>query len=266
MSKHQNKMLSKKQKIIKISLLVIFAITFFIFEKVNAQFVNNANNPSLSIDHTADKSIILNIHKSGGKYLLQGAIKLVDGAKSDYVDSYQIYKGKAYDGRVVSFSGKPLGYFPANDMAIVICRDNFNPNAQDRGGCEELSEGDIQLRIPYFTNGRYVDFYNKNSEKILTVDISSVAVCNENSVCENSENINNCPSDCQKNESAINTNQNQNNKPPDISPTDNQTDQEQQKNNAAPYIIIAVLVIFVGTIIFFWIKRKRNDQSDLNSY
>lgn len=246
------------------SLLVILAITFFIFEKVSAQFVNNANNSSLSTNHTADKSIILNIHKSVGKYLLQGAIKLVDGAKSDYVDSYQIYKGKTYNGVVISFSKKPLGYFPANDMIIVRCWDNFSPNAKDRGGCYELIDGDIKIRVPYFPNGKYVDFYNADSQKILSVDISSVAICNENSVCENSENINTCPSDCQKNESAINTNQTQNNKPSGMQPAYNQVGQEQQRNNATPYIIIAVLVILVGTIIFFWIKRKRNDQNDLD--
>lgn len=240
-------------------ILVIFALLFFIFAKVNAQFVNNANNPSLSTDHTADKSIILNIHKSGGKYALQGAIKLVDGAKSNYVDSYQLYKRKAYNGGVISFSGKPLGYFPANNMVIVICRDNFNPNAQDRGGCEEIFKGDIQLRVPYFPNGKYADFYNTNSEKILTVDISSVAVCNENSVCENSENIDNCPSDCQKNEPLADTNQIQNSKPINISPTNNQTNQKQQKNNPVPYIIIVIFIIFAGIMIFFWIKRKRSE-------
>lgn len=247
------------------SLLVLFTITFFTLGKVNAQFVNNSN-PNLSTQHTTDKSIILNIHKSSGKYLLQGAIKLVDGAKSDYVDSYQIYKGKAYDGGIVSFSGKPLGYFSANDMVIVICRDNFNPNDQEYGGCEEISEGNIQLRIPYFPNGKYVDFYNKNSEKILTVDISSVAVCNENSACENSENISNCPTDCQKNESTDNTDQTQNSKPSDLSPINNQVDQGQQKNNLIPYIIIAIIIVFVGMVIFIWIKKKRNGRDDFNYY
>lgn len=245
----------------KASLLVVFTVLILNIAKTDAEFAlqTSTNSPDLTAEHITDKSIMLNIHKSGGKYALQDVIKISDGAKSGYLDDYQIYKGKTYNGRVVSYLGKTLGYFPASDMQIVICRDNFDSKTSDEGGCEEISDGDIPLRIPYFPNGKDVEIYSPQGEKIFTANLSAVAVCNENNVCENSENIDNCPSDCQKNEPAIDTNKIQNNKSLDISSINNQTEQNQQKNNLLPYIITACFAILAGIIIFFWIKRKRSE-------
>lgn len=254
-------MLQKKIQQRKENLLIAFVLcTLFIF----------GQTAIARADVTVDTSIILNVHKSGGIYSLSEAIRVADGAKSGYTDDLQLFKGKIYNGNVVSFFGKSLGYFAAPELVFVLCKDNFSPTATDHGGCEDLPDGDSQLRVPYFPNGKYVDFYNTRSEKILTVDISSVATCNENNTCEATfENEINCPSDCHSQtpiiaEPTVSDN-NLITTEPVVSNNNLITTEQPQKNNLFIYIVASIFfVITLGLIIFLWIRKRKEKQSTEN--
>ena len=170
------------------------------------------------------------MEKNRENYSLQEPMKIIEGAKSGYINDYQIYKGKLHNSHILSFSGKILGYFPAEDLLIKKCLDYFDPDTVDRGGCEELAEGNIEIRIPYFPNGRYAEFYNLKSEKFLTLDISSLTSCNENNFCDKDmENYETCPTDCPL---------------------------ENQKSRWILYVLIGIFVLLTGAGIFFWIKKR----------
>ena len=62
------------------------------------------------------------------------------------------------------------------------------------------------LQLPYFPNGKYADIYDPSGKKILTIDLSSEAACNENGICDRPmEDQINCGSDCSalKNSAAL---------------------------------------------------------------
>ena len=85
-----------------------------------------------------------------------------------------IYARKMYYGKVVSASGKVLAYFPAHELSAIACWDNFDTSGNIRGGCREMNEVEMELRIPYLPDGKRAEFFNLREEKILTIDISSV--------------------------------------------------------------------------------------------
>lgn len=239
-------------KKIKISCVLFIALlVLFVSARANAQTAPEAGaNQSINPEHETDESIIAKFHKQGNEYTQPGQLEITPW-NSEYLDDYNVFKGRVYNGGVISFSGKSLGYFPADSMIIIICRDNFDPKATDRGGCSEIPDGDIELRIPYFPNGKYVEIYNPQGEKIFTADLSSVAVCNENGLCDGkNENQNNCPSDC---------------KPEQNIPNDSQKKQEGQQFNfgkALIFLIIFVILAGIGVLVIIWLKKRNKSRVD----
>lgn len=245
--------MKKNNKIIHVLVLVMFLSLVALKSAVCA----SGNMPP---QKEADESIIAKIHKKDNRYSLLGNLEMIQW-NSIYLDNYEAFKDVRYDGVVISFAGEKLGYFPADAMSIVVCTDNFNTGVKNQGGCQELSEGDTELQIPYFPNGKYVDIYNPQGVKIFTIDLTSVAVCNENSNCEApKENQTNCPSDCKvQNVPAIPGEQK-------IS-ADNSTPNEQQEtttaskgNNTLLIVVIVSFILIVVGVVIFWLKKRKNDD------
>ncbi len=202
---------------------------------------------------TTEKSIVVYIHKSSNNYTVN-KLEVIEG-QSDYQYDYKIYKGTDYDGGVISFYGKSLGYFSANQMILVQCFDSFDPAAKDMGGCKELPEGDIQLRIPYFSNGKYADIYSPEGKKILTIDLSSKATCNENGKCDRPiEDSINCPQDCKDNQPIIDTPTVQSTQPPVVM----QTFWQKVK----PYLVIGITTVVIFVSIFLFLKIRKNKEEN----
>jgi hypothetical protein len=62
-------------------------------------------------------------------------------------------------------------------MTAVKCSDHFDPKTEKMsGGCEEMNQAEIHLRIPFFSDGKSLEIFNKKGEKILPIDISSLAI------------------------------------------------------------------------------------------
>jgi len=123
----------------------------------------------------------------------------------EYLSDYKIWENKFYNGRLTSFKEIPLGFFSVtNSLAIVQCRDTFDKDGNMAGGCSELPEGELTIQLPYFPNGKYADIFDLSGKKVLTIDLSSKATCNENDRCDRPvEDSENCPQDCKKNEPKI---------------------------------------------------------------
>jgi len=61
----------------------------------------------------------------------------------------------------------------------------------------ELNEFDFTLTLPYFANGKRIDIYDTNNRLLLSIDVSKFAKCDEDGICEDFENEEICPQDCQ---------------------------------------------------------------------
>lgn len=119
-------------------------------------------------------AVRVHIIVTDGKFTVKN-VSLIGGRGGYDYAVHNNYHGKMHYGRVVSASGKALGYFQATEMSMVVCWDNFDPKAKDRGGCFTATSGEIDLRIPYFSEGKTVEFFDQKGKKILSIDISSVA-------------------------------------------------------------------------------------------
>lgn len=103
-----------------------------------------------------------------------------------------------HNGVVVSFQGEALGYFGFLSPKMILCWDKVEQGKVE-GGCEDWGMGDIHVSAPYFPNARYVDLYDPQGKKLIRIDVSGLAICNEDGSCSPSlENLKTCPSDCQE--------------------------------------------------------------------
>lgn len=206
---------------------------------------------------TTEKSVVAHIYKNNNEYTIK-KLKVING-QSDYQYDYAEYKGIAYDGGIVSFQGKSLGYFPANQMIIVKCVDNFKEGEKMTGGCQELPNGDIELRMPFFPNGKYANIYSPEGKKILTIDLSSKATCNENGNCDKPiEDNKNCPSDCKIYDQISVANQQE-----VSNPSEQKMESKTKKMTGTVFIILIIiaLAVAVGAIVF-WLKKRNSDEND----
>lgn len=149
----------KLQKI----LYFCFIVLILFYNVVSAQDFGRTTN-----------AVRIHIIVTDGKFTVKN-VSLIGGRGGYDYAVHNNYRGKMHYGRVVSASGKALGYFQATEMSMIRCWDNFDPKAKDRGGCEEMTSGEIDLRIPYFSEGKTVEFFDQEGKKILSIDISSVA-------------------------------------------------------------------------------------------
>ena len=167
------------------------------------------------------------------------------------------FVGKMYSGSVISFLGKTLGYFSANGVIIKECREQFKKDGTITGGCKEVLDGSLVLRLPYFNNGKYAEIYDPNNKKILTIDLSLKATCNENNRCEPpvEDNIN-CSVDCKEKAPAS-----------DITATNTEfpdyftdrADQPEEITLQAPWwqehIILISVLLFVILVFFIFFRN-----------
>lgn len=197
------------------------------------------------------KFVAVSIEKNGSDYRVSGL--RTASSKYVYSDTYEIYKG-GNDGRIVSFQGKDLGYFPVGSLETILCSDEFDEKTGEiKGGCEEVSKGNLLINIPYFPNGKSADIYNEKGERVFTVDLTSVATCNENAACEQGENQENCPSDCDLKDTLSKF------KVVESNPGSAATT-EPEKGNVW-YILAAVLTL-ISALVFYFIWKRRQKQQD----
>jgi hypothetical protein len=193
----------KKEKIYKkIVPIIFFSVVFllFNFSRANGQ---SEQSGEVSTYKISPKILNADLYKKDGNYEVKG-LEMTIG-EFNYQTDYKNWKGNSANGKVVSFKNIALGYFVVNyNLAPIYCSDGVNEKGEIIGGCEEVSEGNLLVQMPYFPNGKSADIYDPSGKKVLTIDLTSKATCNENDKCDRPfEDSENCPQDCQKQEPKI---------------------------------------------------------------
>jgi len=220
---------------INLVLFVVFSCFFAILGKNSA-----ADQLSTS------KFVAASIQKTDSGFKTIG-LRIANG---EYVYSNSIYQEEP-DGRVVSFQGKNLGYFPVGSLKTIICSDEFNEKTGEiKGGCEEVSKGSLLINIPYFPNGKFADIYDEKGNKVFSIDLSSVATCNENAKCDQGENRENCPTDCNIKDALSKFKVVENNPESTVA-------NKSEKSNIWYLLAAAFALIFALAFYFIWRKRQK---------
>jgi len=245
--------LKELKKCISILILTFFVFSFY---RVLAQ----VEAPQLTTEpeqRTTNKYINADLFKKNDNYEIRGLAIVME--KFNYLSDYKTLKGYFYNGRVVSFRDKDLGYFAVNSLAAVICGDGFDANGNLTGGCQETPEGEVIIQLPYFPNGKYADIYDPFGKKVLTIDLTSKATCNENGKCDQPvEDSVNCPEDCKNNEPVINTQST--NLTPISADQPTTGNSAPQKIGFSPIIIIIIILILgILGVVGYYIWRKNKE-------
>ena len=257
-------LIKTKHNLNKKIFLFVLVLLFLIVADCNGQAQEDVlESPSDGIKYRKTGRVInVHLYKKNDNY----SVKSLDVVIGDfnYLPDYEIWKGKLYNGRVVSFRGNILGYFMLpHGLAIGICYDEIGEDGEMHGGCESLSEGELLVRMPYFPNGKYADIYDTEGNKVLTIDISEKATCNENDVCDRPvEDSRNCPQDCRGGESPVIHAGEQGGEL--TLPHQGELEISSEKSNWKKIVLIFLAILILITIAaltyYFWRKRKYYDQ------
>jgi hypothetical protein len=210
-----------------------------------------------------DKSIHAVVQKKNENYEV---IKLdIAIEKCSYQDNYNAFKGKDSNGVIVSFKNEKLAYFSVPDnLEVSFCEDSINVATRKiEGGCHDLREGKLVINMPYFPNDKYADIYDLYGKKILTIDLSSKATCNENDQCDRPvEDSENCPQDCKNGEPKLD--------PAVVQLAANNPPATQETKQAEDGIIsladlgwwriaILIVILLAGGGIGYWVYRRNKE-------
>jgi hypothetical protein len=181
---------------------IVILLTLLIFLFGNESKSQGLENQKQA-DKISQKIIDITLYKKNDSYrIVKTRIFL---GEYRYFSGFEQWKGDRYNGRIVSFKNETLGYFPVdNNLAVTLCSDGVDDAGNMFGGCKELPEGEILIQMPYLPNGECADIYDLYGKKVLTIDLTSKATCNENDQCDRPiEDGENCPQDCKNNEPVI---------------------------------------------------------------
>lgn len=156
--------------IVLIALLIVFVKVSEAQEKIELQTVY-----SLSVNITKDNTAMLD------------RITAVNGTISTFPTTPKDYKIA-----VISYNNKKL-FEKDFDVSFKILIEPVN---YTQSPVDEVMRRMINLRVPYFSDAKYITISHKGSE-LLKIDLSK-DFCNNNKKCDLGENQYNCPLDCKK--------------------------------------------------------------------
>lgn len=164
----------------KIKILPIVILFFAMFFSRDNFFSANASQfePQLS-------SYLFHLYYDNGKLSIDRDFQFKYDLIMEPFVQPTITSGVSYRGEVINLLGKIAGSF------------QFDP--RPKSGNQQLNSGKISVKGPYFADAQKINFYNDKNQLLLTFDIASSSICNDNGVCDfdTGENYNNCPADCE---------------------------------------------------------------------
>jgi hypothetical protein len=149
----------------------------------------NTSIENVPIDNSklTQKRIEAVVHRSGDNYKVK-SLKVICG-KWRYKDNDREFKEHGLDyGVVVSFKGNPLGYFWV-ELRMGVCYDKFLPDGSIEGGCKSITEGDLLIGIPFFSDGQRADIYGPQGKKLFTINLSLKGRLNKNGNCDSPDTL-----------------------------------------------------------------------------
>lgn len=116
-----------------------------------------------------------------------------------------VAKSGDYTARVISFRGDIL-FETAFNMnlepfySIPLSKETAKPS-------KKLTKTNFDLLLPYYANAKSLQIL-KGKEILFKTDLSKFSTCNENKICDGSESLEACPSDCTCGNNVCDTNEN----------------------------------------------------------
>ncbi len=144
-------------------------------------------------------SVILNYDQ--GKISFQD-VKLIQStepiSKEEKIGNYtlKVYsfkQDKLYETKVtfdlMLFNEPPKEWFDEEGNQIYFPNETYKPKLI-------IDKTSKVVFVPYFKTINFIKLFNSDDVEIASKDVSELAVCNQNSICDNNETKELCPEDC----------------------------------------------------------------------
>ena len=149
-------------------------------------------------------------------------LKLVDGTESNLFGTEEGFSLKVIDlgGKILFETELPVGFH--KQISTV-----------DGDEIIDTNQTNLRIRLPYFAEAQYVDLYHKG-EMIKRISLSDY-LCNNNNICEDFENPQNCPSDCRAG---------------------------PRKEDSSVMLAAGILLIVIGIASLYFLKKRRGEARE----
>lgn len=126
----------------------------------------------------------------------QGNLELISvRGKAGYAPDRYSPLERDYSAKIVSFDDQVLYSFEfdvPNEYLLIFPRGG----GEGKQRMVSIDRVNLSLTIPYFTTGKKIEIFNLKGDFVLSVNVSSLATCNLNKICDAFESTETCPEDC----------------------------------------------------------------------
>ena len=162
----------------------------------------------------------------------------------DYQVKYDVISEKFAPAEPVQNSYKVQIF---NSRGEAVQSVDFDP----KGGNATFVQGKVQVKAPYVPNGVRASFFDNQDRQLMTIYISSVALCNDDGFCSSNdgENSKTCPGDCQQARAS---------QTPIVTP--DLTGEGLDMTTILIYVFSGLAVAVGAWFIWKWLKKKREES------